>query len=236
MKKSNQLLGAVIMVPFIIILVIVIYLRVLISSDFVESDQDYFDYSKETITEKLDFQDFTEIDLRGSWKAEIVQGTGFNVEIVGPEDRVKRVRSHIVGNSLYLSESKFRRSNGPKLEIKITLPMLEEISLVGNSRVYLSNFSENDFRISVKGSGRVVGQNCTFVDLDLSCTGSADVDLTECAVTNANVYLAGAVTAELTMSGGYLGGNAIGAARVIYYGDVSQQDIRTSGGSSVKKH
>lgn len=235
MKKSNQLLGAVIMVPFIIILVIVIYFRVLISSDHVESDQDYSDYSRETITERLDFKDFTEIDLRGSWKAEIVQGDSFNVAIVGPENRVKRVRSHIVGNSLYLSESKFRRSSGSKLDLEITLPILAEISLVGNSRVYLSNFSENDFRIEVKGSGRVIGENNVIENLELECDGSVDVDFSGSKITNAVVDLVGNSKTEFTMTGGELTGSVTGSASVVYSGEVATQSIRTYGGSSVRK-
>ncbi len=234
MKKSKKLIRITLLIPFIISLVVLIYIRVLISSDF-KIDTSYDDYNDENITEKLDYDGFTKLNVRGKWKIEIEQGDEYRIEVEGPEHRVKSVRIERGNHTLYLKDSFFKGHGGSRITVRVQMPDLERLTANGNSKIRLYNLDCDDFDLDLNGSNNLLAINSTFESLDLDCNGSGDVDLTDSKITDAELDLVGSVEVELTMAGGEINGRATGSASVVYYGDVKSQNIRTTGGSSVRK-
>ncbi|MBC8401272.1 MAG: DUF2807 domain-containing protein [Candidatus Marinimicrobia bacterium] len=235
MKKSKKLIIFVLSIPFIIVLIIVLYLRIVLDSGLTMSAKEYGQYGDEIVIEDLPLADFTNLKFRGAWHIAIEQGSEYKVRIEGPEYLVKRIRINQTGQDLYLRENRLHRSGGSKLEAEITLPLLEKLAATGNSRIYISDFDCENLILDFKGSGRVIGENNVIENLELECDGSVDVDFSGSNISNAVVDLVGSSKTELTMTGGELTGSLTGSASVVYSGDVATQSISTYGGSSVRK-
>ncbi len=235
MKKSKKLILIALSIPFIIVLIIVLYLRIVLDSGLTKSAMEYGQYGDEIVIEDLPLTDFTSLKFRGAWHIAIEQGSEYKVRIEGPEYLVKRIRTNQTGQDLYLRESRLHRSGRSKLEAEITLPLLEKLAATGNSRVYISDFDCENLILDFKGSGRVIGENNVIENLELECDGSVDVDFSGSKITNADVDLVGSSKTEFTMIGGELTGSVTGSASVVYFGEIATQSIRTYGGSSVRK-
>ncbi len=235
MKKSKKLILITISIPFIIVLIVVLYLRIVLDSGLSTSAMEYGQYGDEIIIEDLPLVDFTSLKFRGAWHIIIKQGPEYNVRIEGPEYLVKRIRTNQTGQDLYLRENRRHRSGRSKLEVEITMPLLERLSATGNSRIYISDFDCEDLILDFKGSGRVIGENNVIENLELECDGSVAVDFSGSKITNAVVDLVGSSKTEFKMAGGELTGSVTGSASVVYSGEVATQSISTHGGSSVRK-
>lgn len=235
MKKSKKIVGIALALPFVIVFIVLLYLRILIGSSS-EDDSSYLEkYSSKLITEQLDFNNFSELKFQGNWRGKIKAGDKYSVAVEGPESRVKSLRINQLNDKLTFAESIFRKSGSGRLEIMITMPEITEFRANGKSRFEINDFQADDLEIRVNGSSRLVGEGNTITDLELHGAGDIYVDFSNSKITNAEVRLVGSAEAELNMAGGNLTGSATGAASVIYSGMVNKQQIRTTGGSSVKK-
>lgn len=235
MKKSKKLILIALSIPFIIVLIIVLYLRIVLDSGLTASAMEYGQYGDEIVIKDLPLADFTGLKFRGAWHIVIKQGPEYKVRIEGPEYLVKRIRTNQTGQDLYLRVNRLHRSGRSKLEAKITLPLLEKLAATGNSRIYISDFDCENLILDFKGSGQVIGENNVIENLELECDGSVDVDFSGSKITNAVIDIVGSSKTEFTMTGGALIGSATGAAKVVYYGEVRKQMVRTTGGSSIRK-
>jgi len=235
MKKSKKLILIALSIPFIIVLIIVLYLRIVLDSGLTASAMEYGQYGDEIVIKDLPLADFTGLKFRGAWHIVIEQGPEYKVRIKGPEYLVQRIRTNQTGQDLYLRENRLHRSGRSKLEAEITLPLLEKLVATGNSRIYISDFDCENLILDFKGSGRVIGENNVIENLELECDGSVDVNFSGSKITNVVVDLVGSSNTEFTMTGGELIGSATGSASVVYSGEVVNQNISTYGGSSVRK-
>ncbi|MFH1852001.1 MAG: DUF2807 domain-containing protein [Candidatus Neomarinimicrobiota bacterium] len=235
MKISNKLLRIALVIPFLVILVVIIYLRLAFNSAVRDAGDNPTHYSDEIITSKYDFNEFSRLKFRGDWQIAVTSGDDYQITVIGPEYRVEALNIEKRGDQLRLTESIFRKGGPRRLEIEISMPELTQLSADGMSKIYLYDFTAKELEIDLKGAGRLIGDGNNIIDLELSCAGGIDIDLANSEITNADINLVGASKAELNMAGGELTGHVTGASSVTYYGDVRVQDVRTTGGSSVRK-
>lgn len=229
-KQSRLFLLITLSIPFVIVLVTLISLRVL--ADRSTPETDWGQYSDAAVTEHYDFTDFTRLQFRGHWRITVEQGSDFQIAVTGPEYLLKNLAIERSGRRLSLYDPRFR-GDGGALEARINIPALDEFTCTGDARIRLAGFSGSDLSLRCAGNGKVTAENNRLENLDLDCTGHFEADFSASQVTNAEVNLTGASRAELQMAGGQLTGSATGACRVIYYGPVNAQHIRTLGGSAV---
>jgi hypothetical protein len=186
-----------------------------------------------------DLSGFDRVDARGMWQIDIKQGEAWDVVLAYPENAENRLDVRVENGRLVLEEkgrgwSWFGRSDDETLEAAVTMPALEGIDLSGASELTLSGFSGDKLEVTASGATQIDGSNGSYGDLTLIVSGAGDVDLSEILVDDARVVLSGAGDIKLNMNGGVLAGSVSGAGQISYRGTVREENVVTSGFSSVK--
>jgi hypothetical protein len=185
-----------------------------------------------------DLSGFDRVDARGMWEIEIKQGTAWDVALAYPDNTEDRPDVRVEDGRLILESERRRWSwfgggDDATLEATITMPALEGIDLSGASELTLSGFSGETLEITASGATEIDGSNGSYRELQLVVSGAGDVNLGELVVVDARVVLSGAGDIVLNMNGGVLSGTVSGAGQIRYRGTVSEENVVTSGFSSV---
>lgn len=196
-------------------------------------------------SERPNLSGFDRIDARGSWRITLTQGTEFGVALTYPENFAERMRVRVEADRLVLAYQGSRGWRFPwwpnanfgddgEFTATIVMPDLTAADLSGAAQLDLSGFSGELLEIKASGAAEINGSDGRYDELSLVVSGAGDVDLEGVTVTDARVVLSGAGEVTLTMDGGTLSGTISGAGEVKYRGTVSDENIVTSGFSSVE--
>ncbi len=233
MKTSNKILAVTGLIILLAILVITIaFRRIMDKSNQVMEEFDQLQSSP--ITKEYLLTDFNRVELSGLHQVTIIRANRYEVLVEGPEQLINELRVEKRGSHLSM-ETGFERLIVSRLNTTIKLPDIKALNTNKTSQIFLEGFDCDDLEIKISGAGAITGVDNTIEDLHLNCSGAAAVDLRDGSITNADLNISGVATIKLTMAGGRLKGNASGAGKIIYYGEVSAQDIHTSGTVQVKK-
>ena len=231
MKNSDKILLTTLLTILIIITGLIISSRIIIRNIPGRPTK----YSDEEIATKiLDLRDFESIETKGIWLLKIVQGDEFSVSIEYPESEADEINVGTWNSCLQLeNDYKWDRRRSP-FRAKVTMPNLKSVRTEDGASVEILDFTCEELDVRIKGAVEIDARNLIITDLTLRCDGAADADFKDSKVVNAKVNINGASRITLTMAGGKLGGSAHGASSIVYYGDVSIQDIATAGAVSVR--
>lgn len=105
----------------------------------------------------------------------------------------------------------------------------------GASKITMLNDKLADLNVGISGGGRLTAKDSEITNLSLEAKGGSRADLTTSKTTNATIDLSGASVLTINMNGGSLKGEASGASKIVYSGNVRTQEIVTHGVSSVVK-
>jgi hypothetical protein len=188
-------------------------------------------------SETRNLSGFDRIDARGMWEVELRQGTAWDVALSYPENAADRLDVRVEDGRLILEEKgrgwSWFGGNDVRLEASITMPALASVDLSGASELTLSGFSGDRLDLTASGATEINGSNGSYRELRLVVSGAGDVDLNEIVVDDARVVLSGAGDIKLNMNGGVLAGSVSGAGHIAYRGAVREENVVTSGFSSV---
>lgn len=233
MKITNKILSITLIIILSFVLVMIIASRVIIDRESWDEEWDVSD--SETTTEYYDLSDFTDVRTSGNWQLKLYRDDTYQVKIEAPNYIMNDIEVEKSGKTLDISLKWKRKIRRGSLKAGISLPNLTKIKLNNGSTVEFSDFDMDDLDIRTSGAGSITGTNNTIQNLYISSTGATHINLRRSSITNADLHITGAGSIELTMAGGDLKGSVTGATRVVYYGDVKTQNIRTSGAVSVRK-
>lgn len=105
----------------------------------------------------------------------------------------------------------------------------------GSSKITMSGDTFANLGIDLSGGGQLTARGSEIANFSLEAQGASKVDLGDSKVTNATIDLSGASYLKINMNGGSLKGEANGASKVVYSGEVRTQEITTHGASSIVK-
>lgn len=149
--------------------------------------------SKNYITKKVHIGAFDGIKLQGSPDVIYTQKSGASsVEIYGSDNIIPLIETYVEGGSLIVKYKKnISISNSGKLEVRVTSPAINHLSVLGSGDIQLANGINvgNDVSVTVSGSGDINGDKIKCKSLSLSISGSGDIALTgiEAAQTEAHI-------------------------------------------------
>ena len=193
---------------------------------------------RERASESSDLSGFSEIEIHGSWRVNVVQGDAWQVRFSYPEGDGEGLVASVSGDRLQLNADSqgrwFRRSN-TVFGADIVMPTLGELELAGGGEIEFSGFEGDRLVIEIAGAAEVEGRNGGFDELELSVAGASAIDLRGVVVTNARVSLTGASDVTLAMNGGELTGSMAGAGSIEYYGSVARESIDVAGFGTVER-
>jgi Putative auto-transporter adhesin, head GIN domain len=163
--------------------------------------------SGKTVTKTFDYQNFNKVnfdDLDG--KLEIEVGKPFSISIIIDDNLVNLLTLvENADNKLLTISLKGNRNNkmyieDTKIKVKITMPLLAEVTNNGNSGLIVTNINSKNFKTEnpVNGSTTLSG----IVDnLEVVCKGNGNLDATKLIFKKAKVICKGNGNAKLNVSG-----------------------------------
>ncbi|WP_071147899.1 head GIN domain-containing protein [Bacteroides ihuae] len=146
---------------------------------------------------------FNSLKLQGSPDVIYKQTTGKpSVELYGSDNIVGLLEVKIESGILLIKfKDNVNIRNRGKLEVRVSGPALERLTVQGSGDVLLVNGikSHKDLAISIQGSGDIQGKGIESPLLSLSVKGSGDIDLSDVNARRTNVKIAG--SGDITLRG-----------------------------------
>jgi phage shock protein PspC (stress-responsive transcriptional regulator) len=140
--------------------------------------------SKLNLNDQYGYKDFNALDLSGIMNVRIQQGGEFAVDM-GRDNRLKeRYDVYLDGETLVISYDDKRKffwnnkfwGDDDEIQIKITMPSLQEMSVTGAGKVTFNGFEENDLEVNLTGAVMADGDiNAHNINIDI--TGASFLDL-----------------------------------------------------------
>ena len=230
MKNSNKVLIVTVLVLLLIITVIIVSSRIILDNTSIHD----WDYSAEDITSKsFDYTDFNGIRADGAWRISIHQSDNYSITVEYPEDLEDKLNVSTWDTELVLENDVRWEHDHCSFRATIGMPRLSSVETEEGASMEIENFNCDELSIQITGAAEIRGNSNNIGNLDIRCDGATHVNLRNSLTENANINIKGASRIVLNMTGGKLTGSAEGASSIVYYGDVSTQDIETAGAVSV---
>ncbi|MCB9187129.1 MAG: DUF2807 domain-containing protein [Flavobacteriales bacterium] len=124
---------------------------------------------------------FSGVELDGSFGVRVEQGTVQNVVAVGQENIIDKLRMNVLDGVMYLSLEPGNYLNY-ELEVRITVPDLNLVRLLGSGDVKLGTFvGLDELQIELDGSGDIKTMDESVLEstqkMSIELEGSGDVEL-----------------------------------------------------------
>lgn len=181
-------------------------------------------------TEVRSVADFTRLEVRAGIKLELAIGTPAKVELTAQENLLPISTTNVADGMLTVDASRpYSSTDG--ITVKVTMPALTELALLGGASGSAVGVTETALRIRTD-SGAILALSGTADSLDLTAKGGGRLDLAAFTAKDATVDLAGGVKVTLGVSGS-VKGSAVGGVALVLHGHPASVDVSTTGGAVV---
>lgn len=173
---------------------------------------------------------FNKIELRGAFDVKVICQRDQSIDIQADDNLLPFIYSEVDGSTLKIgTRQKF--STRTPIQITITVPNLEALSLAGSGDVEVIEVNNQQLAINLAGSGDVRLSGTTKA-VNLSLAGSGDIDAQELFSDSAKVSVAGSgnvvVNAEKDLET-----RIAGSGDVTYYGNPTNVVKKVAGSGSI---
>lgn len=155
------------------------------------------------IHDQFGLEGFTAVDMQGIVDARIEKGEAYAVQIDGPDSERRRYDVYLNGRTLVIDYDERRKYfwkrdflDDSKMRIRITMPELSELEVMGAGKLLFKGFDEDEVEIKLTGA--------------ISGTGELQAD-------RLNVELAGASFLDLEGKGRFMQADLTGACGLRAY-------------------
>ena len=147
--------------------------------------------SKNYVTKEIKVDNFNKITVTGSPTVVYTPRSGKPEVTVYTSDNIAEVLDiHVTNGTLYVGFKKGISVSYRKLDIRVSSPDVNSLSVTGSGEIQLANgLKTEDLTLSVAGSGDLNGNHIQCDGLKASVAGSGDLDLNDirCATVKASV-------------------------------------------------
>ncbi|MBN1190545.1 MAG: DUF2807 domain-containing protein [Dehalococcoidales bacterium] len=168
-------------------------------------------------TRNFEVSGFKGVMIRFAMEAEIIRGDNYSVSVSGNETLIDNIEVFVEDNRLVLGynlnlislfAAPFNRAKA-----RITMPVLNELKIVGAARCSLQGFnSREDFILNLAGAGKIEINDMTAGNVRWSLSGASSVSGQVAAGGNMDIKISGASRVKLAGSAGNLDLEASGAS------------------------
>lgn len=107
-------------------------------------------------TEERFASDFSEVASSGDYKVTIMPGPEYSVEVTAESNLLSYIETDVVGNTLKIrTRGLYSLREHRDIEVFITTPVLNGVSISGSGMIQTGSFVSDDFRIAISGSGDI---------------------------------------------------------------------------------
>lgn len=174
---------------------------------------------------------FSGINSSGITPIEINYGTNYSVVVKGSSNIIPYFETRVVNNVLYLG---FDRANisGDDVKVVLTMPLLNKISLSGNSKMKINGHFPLQPSLDVSLSGAVdleIGGSMALNKLKIDISGASEIDFEKLNTKHADIDISGNAMVKLQVEE-KLKASISGNGKIYYRGNpVIDQRISGSG-------
>jgi hypothetical protein len=209
--------------------------------------------SGDIITIEKDFKDFTMINLNSVLNANIIKSDDYGIVLRIDDNIEEYLIIEKIDETLEIELQQNKTYYNIKLEITITLPDIESLTLYGVTKANISGFDfSHDVEFNVNGASILTGNlNTGHLDLisdgtstitlfgkgttaEILVNGVCTVDMGDFKTSNTSVNIDGVCTVTLNVNG-TLNGSVKGSSTLYYFGDPILEDINSDENSSIEK-
>ncbi len=124
------------------------------------------------VSEVINIDDFTGIELDIAADIYLTQGSEFSVEVEAQENILNELELDVQGSVLEIDFDDCVR-NHDDINFYITMPELRKLSIKGSGQITTENFfTVNDLELKISGSGDIdMGVNADDIEVDISGSG-----------------------------------------------------------------
>jgi hypothetical protein len=157
--------------------------------------------SGDKITEDRQPGTFTGVSTSGSTPVHLSYGTDFKVTLKGSNNLIPYFKTKVSSGVLFLNYEKASVQHDD-IEVFITLPMINSVSISGDSEVDLAGQfpTIENLKVSISGSGEIMAtENLTAKQLNIDISGSGDAELGKLSTKKADIDLSGSGKVKLSV-------------------------------------
>ncbi len=184
-------------------------------------------------TESRSVGSFSKIDLTGSPDVEVVVGSDTSLTVTTDDNILPVIETTVDGDTLNIgSKQSYSTSHG--VNVKITVPALNGVSISGSGDIHVAGLKAGDMHVNVTGSGDVTLKG----DADrlrAQITGSGDVHAADLSAKDVHVTVTGSGDATVRASE-QLDATVTGSGDVRYYGNPPQVRKNITGSGDISAH
>jgi hypothetical protein len=121
---------------------------------------------------------FSQVASSGDFKVTVMPGINYSVEVTAESNLQSYIETDVVGSTLKIrTRGLYSLREHRDIEIFITTPVLNGVSISGSGMIKTGSFVSDDFRIAISGSGDI-DTNVSADQIKANVSGSGTVFLT----------------------------------------------------------
>lgn len=183
-------------------------------------------------TETRNVSGFTKIDASGAVSVEISVQKDFSVEVQADDNLLANIKTEVSGDTLKIY-SEDRISPKTKINIKVSMPKIEDLEVSGASSANVANANADSLELKASGASKIKIDG-TVKELKGDASGASTIDAENLKAEEAEIEASGASKAIVSATND-LEVNASGASKITYVGEPKNIKQNSSGASSVTK-
>ena len=188
--------------------------------------------SGNVIKENRDIGEFDAINVSGVFEVEFTAQKEYSVEVEADDNLMPIVRTEVKGGVLRISNrdgiSKYTR-----LLVRVSAPDLKSVKTSGAAKITVTDIKNSEFSVKSTGASNVSVAGNTG-ELDVDASGAASINAAGLEAATADIDASGVAKIEVSAAQ-KLKVDASGGSRIIYNGNPSDIQKRTSGAASVSQ-
>ena len=183
-------------------------------------------------TESREISGFNAVDVGGVFQVDITAKKDFAVEIEADDNIIGLITTEVDGNVLKIGTER-KISPTSLIRVHVFAPDIENLEVPGAANVALNGIDNPALSVDSSGASKIKIAGET-AKLTVDVSGATQIDAEELNAGDADVEASGASHVNVKVSGS-LRTEASGASKIVYIGEPSSVERKTSGASSVSR-
>ena len=181
-------------------------------------------------TEKREVSEFKAVDVGGAFVVEITTQKDFSLEVEADDNLLPLVKTEFDGETLKIESEKSYTPTNP-VKIRISAPDIENLNISGASKISIVNLNNDLLNIDSSGASKISCEGKT-AKLILDMSGASHFEGENLKAKKASIDSSGASKATVSVESELIA-DLSGASKVVYFGNPTNVEKKTSGASTI---
>ncbi|CAN5662606.1 head GIN domain-containing protein [soil metagenome] len=181
-------------------------------------------------TEKRNVSDFKTVEVGGAFVVEITAQKDYSLEVEADDNLLHFIKTEFDGETLRIETERKISSSNP-IKIRISAPDIENLNISGASKISVVNLDNENLSVDSSGASKISCEGKTN-NLTVEMSGASNFEGENLNAEKVIVDASGASKASVSVKN-ELRADLSGASKVVYFGNPTNIEKKTSGASSV---